>query len=242
MQCISSSQGKAAMLEGEQHIEVACHPAVAEPTAPQPDIVPGPITPGATPTDTSLEGASANRNAASLSPHKERIRMPVSGLNSSTSQSQTNNTLAPNGLNMSSLKRRCNQVRLEPHNMDTPECVQDITGSSSVASHDPNLLIRQAMSDMSQDASKILLVSVLGKGACGTVYRGLWRGMAVAVKTVLFSMAPAGNDVAGRAEGQLSGQAAQAQVIQQDQAVTEAAVCLSVMHRNVVSRACFQAG
>ncbi|KAL6747847.1 hypothetical protein V8C86DRAFT_2896405 [Haematococcus lacustris] len=68
------------------------------------------------------------------------------------------------------------------------------------------------------DADKLTLISVLGRGAWGTVYRGTWRGLTVAVKTVLFSE---------REDGDTK--------LPHERAIMEAAVCTSVAHRNVVS-------
>jgi hypothetical protein len=64
------------------------------------------------------------------------------------------------------------------------------------------------------DPDKLTLLRILGKGASGVVYLGSWRGLQVAVKTMLFAP-QAGN-----------------QQKPYGRAVTEAAVCTSVSHRN----------
>lgn len=66
----------------------------------------------------------------------------------------------------------------------------------------------------------LVLHDVLGTGSCGTVYRGEWRGLRVAVKSLVF--AEGGAFVAG-------------QPMPAARAVTEAAVAVSVSHRNVVA-------
>lgn len=80
----------------------------------------------------------------------------------------------------------------------------------------------------------LVLHDVLGSGSSGTVYRGEWRGLTVAVKTLVFSEAvqprstaeavpPCGTDeAAGRSK-------------QYMRAVTEAAVAWSISHRNIVA-------
>jgi hypothetical protein len=83
---------------------------------------------------------------------------------------------------------------------------------------------------------------VLGQGSYGTVYRGVWRGLPVALKTLVFQSslwAPhskAGS--VGAVQQPLPEQHAAADGVgsQQrfDQAVMEAAIAASVGHRNVV--------
>lgn len=66
----------------------------------------------------------------------------------------------------------------------------------------------------------LVLYDVLGTGSCGTVYRGEWRGLPVAVKTLVFD----------------EGNAFKAgQPMPYDRAVTEAAVAVSLNHRNIVA-------
>jgi hypothetical protein len=72
----------------------------------------------------------------------------------------------------------------------------------------------------SADADKLAIVGVLGKGSYGTVYQGKWRGLGVAVKTLVFSSA---------GEGGSRG------VSSYEAAVNEAALCTRLSHRNVVA-------
>lgn len=69
-------------------------------------------------------------------------------------------------------------------------------------------------------ANKLTLHSVVGKGGWGTVYQGYWRGLEVAVKTVVFC----GGEVS---PGALK--------MPYDRAVAEAAICKSISHCNVVA-------
>jgi len=62
------------------------------------------------------------------------------------------------------------------------------------------------------------LQSVLGKGAWGTVYKGTWKGLNVAVKTVLFTEHTGGEELPQKAR-----------------AILEAAVSTSMSHKNIVS-------
>ncbi|GAX73135.1 hypothetical protein CEUSTIGMA_g588.t1 [Chlamydomonas eustigma] len=68
-----------------------------------------------------------------------------------------------------------------------------------------------------QESSRLKLLEPIGEGAFGKVYRGTWRGLDVAVKTVLFASKQGGNDAPER------------------RAVIEAAVSTLVVHMNVVA-------
>lgn len=73
--------------------------------------------------------------------------------------------------------------------------------------------------------AQIQIGKPVGQGAFATVYEGVWQGLAVAVKTILFSgtQVVMGEGGTGRRE-----------VLPRERAVTEAAVALSVDHPNVV--------
>mmetsp|Transcript_8894 Transcript_8894/g.26992 ORF Transcript_8894/g.26992 Transcript_8894/m.26992 type:complete len:491 (-) Transcript_8894:807-2279(-) len=88
--------------------------------------------------------------------------------------------------------------------------------------------IKTLANTLSGEANKLVLLEPIGQGGFGTVYLGRWRGLEVAVKTVVFSE----NNGAG-----MSTHTAKARVAAQPQqrAVMEAAVCTSVMHPNVVA-------
>lgn len=90
-------------------------------------------------------------------------------------------------------------------------------GSGYSARLEPLKAVKEAASQMQAvEADRVVLTGVLGRGSWGTVYKGAWRGLAVAVKTVVFS------DGSGGA-------------LPLQRAITEAAVCASVNHRNVVA-------
>jgi hypothetical protein len=85
------------------------------------------------------------------------------------------------------------------------------------STHSDNVAVvaKQLKSEL---ADKVTLTHVLGKGSSGTVYKGNWRGLEVAVKTLLFPVSQMGQAVADK-----------------PRAVMEAATCLSLNHRNVVA-------
>uniref|UniRef100_A0A7S0R9B6 Protein kinase domain-containing protein n=1 Tax=Chlamydomonas leiostraca TaxID=1034604 RepID=A0A7S0R9B6_9CHLO len=70
------------------------------------------------------------------------------------------------------------------------------------------------------DADRVVLGKALGKGSWGAVYVGSWRGLAVAVKTMLF---PAHTGACGNGPGR------------HGWAVSEAATCMSLNHPNIVA-------
>ncbi|KAG2438351.1 hypothetical protein HYH02_010807 [Chlamydomonas schloesseri] len=68
----------------------------------------------------------------------------------------------------------------------------------------------------------ITMTEICGSGSFGVVYGGLWNGIKVAIKTMVFGEAAGGG-------GQLAGQAARQQCIK------EAAFCCTMHHANVVA-------
>eukprot|EP00798_Chlamydomonas_sp_ICE-L_P031134 gene31134-6273_t len=85
---------------------------------------------------------------------------------------------------------------------------------------DPRKEVAQLVEDLSSEGDKLTLLEAIGQGGFGTVYRGRWRNLEVAVKTVLFSESV---QTKGRATAQ-----------PHQRAILEAAVCSTVIHPNVV--------
>uniref|UniRef100_A0A7S3R8X6 Protein kinase domain-containing protein n=1 Tax=Dunaliella tertiolecta TaxID=3047 RepID=A0A7S3R8X6_DUNTE len=89
--------------------------------------------------------------------------------------------------------------------------------------HGFNSLLRQEVESLQKASAyddALRLEVIIGRGAWGAVYKGSWKGLTVAVKTVLFTArADAGNKP----------------IPIEARAVMEAAVCLSLSHPNIVS-------
>ncbi|KAJ9519979.1 hypothetical protein QJQ45_014707 [Haematococcus lacustris] len=90
---------------------------------------------------------------------------------------------------------------------------------------DPNKEIATLAGQLAAKAAgdKLVLLEAIGQGGFGTVYRGKWRGLEVAVKTVLFTDHAKDSKVRGQRGAP------------QQRAILEAAVCTSVTHNNVVA-------
>jgi len=86
-----------------------------------------------------------------------------------------------------------------------------------------NMLLRQEVEGLLKEGTgghSIKLEGLIGKGAWGAVYKGSWKGLTVAVKTVVFT---AHADSLNKP------------LMNEARAVLEAAVCLSLSHPNIVS-------
>ncbi len=73
---------------------------------------------------------------------------------------------------------------------------------------------------------QVEIQGLLGRGACGTVYQAIWRGLPIALKTLVFEMV----DSATKEES------AAGAPCTHEQALLETAVAASVNHANVVSK------
>ncbi len=67
-------------------------------------------------------------------------------------------------------------------------------------------------------SSVVPLAGVIGQGGSGVVYQGLWRGLTVAVKTLVFTVLPM-----------------QPMSRKQHRAMTEAALCRTLQHPHIVA-------
>uniref|UniRef100_A0A7S3VTP2 Protein kinase domain-containing protein n=1 Tax=Dunaliella tertiolecta TaxID=3047 RepID=A0A7S3VTP2_DUNTE len=103
--------------------------------------------------------------------------------------------------------------------------IQKITADqrASFAHHSFDALVRHEVDGLLKAGAhddSLRLEVLIGKGAWGAVYKGSWKGLTVAVKTVLFT---ARADEVNKA------------IPNETRAVLEAAVCISLSHPNIVS-------
>eukprot|EP00892_Ulva_mutabilis_P010840 jgi/Ulvmu1/8128/UM040_0023.1 len=89
--------------------------------------------------------------------------------------------------------------------------------SSRAARAAPREELREALAEMEVDASQLVLHELVGRGGFGSVYRGTWRGLNVAVKTVTFQERGGGGGGA------------------QARAIAEAAITFSLSHPHVIA-------
>ena len=66
--------------------------------------------------------------------------------------------------------------------------------------------------------AQVYITRVIGQGGGGVVYQGSWRGLTVAVKTLVFTVLPM-----------------QPMSRRQHRAMTEAAICRTLQHVNIVA-------
>ena len=138
---------------------------------------------------------------------------------------------------------------------DSPSPSSPLSPPASAASQqqqqrDPLAEVRQLMTSMGSDQDKLVILHEIGRGGFGTVFKGRWRGLDVAVKTVLFQdrslvdalaaevAAYEGEEdefeAGGGAEGD-GGDAVGNWERARHQALREAAVCSSISHPCVVA-------
>lgn len=96
----------------------------------------------------------------------------------------------------------------------TPE-VQAVCNTPDVAAQLKSLVTRM-QSELGDPEAHI--TRVVGHGSSGVVYQGLWRGLTVAIKSLVFTVLPA-----------------QPMTRRQQRAMTEAAICRTLQHPNIVA-------
>uniref|UniRef100_A0A7S3R8A1 Protein kinase domain-containing protein n=1 Tax=Dunaliella tertiolecta TaxID=3047 RepID=A0A7S3R8A1_DUNTE len=114
------------------------------------------------------------------------------------------------------------QIVLDETSMNLKKIKEDqVVDSVNGKEEDPHVLVRREVEGLLKPTNDdvLKLECVLGKGGWGTVYKGTWKGLTVAVKTVLFT------EHTG-SEGKLPEKA---------RAIMEAAVSTAISHPNLVS-------
>jgi hypothetical protein len=115
----------------------------------------------------------------------------------------------------------CQQTNLAYNTaIDTSPDIPDSEQQVTLAARDVSQMHQSVQSTAntlgSEQANKVVIVNVLGAGATGKVFGGMWRGMPVALKTVIVPHKGDDNQVG------------------LDFAIKEAAICVSLSHLNVV--------
>ncbi|GFH30104.1 protein kinase domain-containing protein, partial [Haematococcus lacustris] len=91
---------------------------------------------------------------------------------------------------------------------------------STISAPDVVAQLKSMVTQMQRELGdqEVVVTRVLGSGGSGVVYQGTWRGLTVAVKTLVFTVLPM-----------------QPMTRRQQRAMTEAAICRTLHHPNIVA-------